>query len=85
MREHATEGSPGDKFFLLHQSIDLNELYHVVPVAQIVTRGKLFFTKDKPLRFVHQYNIYTPSWGVSITPYHSVECKTDSFTKWMTM
>ena len=32
-----------------------------------------------------EYNIYTPSWGVSITPYHSVECKTDSFTKWMTM
>ena len=31
-----------DNFFLLHESIDLVELYPTVPVSQIVTRRKYF-------------------------------------------
>ena len=45
MREHATEGSPGDKKILLHQSTALDELYPTVPLSQIVTRGKYFISK----------------------------------------
>ena len=40
-----SSGSKRDKFFLLHQSIDLDELYPTVPVSQIVTRRKYFFLK----------------------------------------
>ena len=36
-------GSKCDIFFLLHQSIDLDELYPTVRVSQIVTRRKYFF------------------------------------------
>ena len=39
----SSRGSPGDNFFLLHQSIDLDELYPTVQVSQIVTRRKHFF------------------------------------------
>ena len=39
----ASGGSDDDKKFLLHQSIDLDELYPTVPVSQIVTRRKYFF------------------------------------------
>ena len=45
VREHATEGSPGDKKILLHQSTALDELYPTVPLSQIVTRGKYFISK----------------------------------------
>ena len=45
VREYATEGSPGDNFFLLHQSTALDELYPTVPLSQIVTRGKYFISK----------------------------------------
>ena len=45
VREYATEGSPGDKKFLLHQSTALDELYPTVPLSQIVTRGKYFILK----------------------------------------
>ena len=40
-----SEGSERDKIFLLHQSIDLDELYPTVRVSQIVTRRKYFFLK----------------------------------------
>ena len=40
-----SSGSKRDKFFLLHQSIDLDELYPTVPVSQIVTRRKYFISK----------------------------------------
>ena len=38
-------GSKRDKKILLHQSIDLDELYPTVPVAQIVRRRKYFLPK----------------------------------------
>ena len=38
-------GSNDYKIFLLHQSIDLDEPYRMVRVAQIVTRRKYFILK----------------------------------------
>ena len=35
-------GQKWSKIFLLHESIDLDELYPTVPVSQIVTRRKYF-------------------------------------------
>ena len=53
-----TGGQKCDKKFLLHESIDLVELYPTVPLRQIVRRGKHFSRSLEVvarLGFVHQY------------------------------
>ena len=51
-------GSSVPQIFLLHESIDLDELYTVVPLTQIVRRRLIFgvaFSEVPPLAFLHQY------------------------------
>ena len=43
--EYVDRGVTGDKKILLHQSTALDELYPMVPLSQIVTCRKYFFSK----------------------------------------